>query len=81
MEEKSKDKFNVKADELIDKIKEIIHQGNITRIIIKDEKGKTYLELPLNIGVVGAILAPVWTALGAIAALATNFTIEVIKKQ
>ncbi len=74
-----KSEIKVKGEELIKKIKEIIHEGNIRRIIIKDEKGKTYLEIPLTVGVVGAILIPVWAALGALAAVASDFHIEIIK--
>jgi hypothetical protein len=73
------EEFKVDGDKLIAKIKEILHQGNVRRIIIKDEKGETMIEVPLTIGVVGAILLPVWAALGAIAALAAKFTIVVEK--
>jgi len=72
--------FKVKGEELLAKIKELIHQGNITRIIIKDEDGKVYLEIPVTVGVIGALLLPVLAAVGALAALAANFTIEVIRK-
>jgi len=71
------EEFKVDGDRSIAKIKEIVHQGNVRRIIIKDEKGATLIEVPLTIGVVGVILLPVWAALGAIAALAANFTIVV----
>lgn len=73
------EEFRVDGDALLAKIKEIIHEGNVRRIIIKDENGKTYIEIPLTIGVVGAVLLPVWAAIGAIAALAANFTIVVEK--
>ena len=76
-----KNEFKVKGEELLKKIKELIHEGNVRRIIIKNEEGKTYLEIPVTVGVVGVILAPVLAAIGAIAALATNFTIEVIRKE
>jgi phage-related minor tail protein len=76
-----KNEFKVKGEELLKKIKELIHEGNIRRIIIKNEEGKTYLEIPVTIGVVGAILVPVLAAVGAIAALAANFKIEVIKRE
>jgi hypothetical protein len=72
--------FKVKGKELLQKIEELIHQGNIRRIIIKDNDGKPYLEIPLNIGVVGAAFAPVLAAIGAISALVANFTIEIVKK-
>jgi phage-related minor tail protein len=72
-----KNNFQVAGDELLKKIKEIIHEGNVNRIIIKNEEGKTYLEIPITIGVIGAVLAPVFAAIGALAALAARFTIEV----
>lgn len=73
--------FNVTGDELLKKVKEIIHEGNVNRIIIKNDEGKTYLEIPVTIGVIGALLAPVFAAVGALAALAVNFKIEVIRKE
>lgn len=76
----NRNEFKVKGEELLKKIKELIHEGNVSRIIIKDDSGRTYLEIPVTIGVVGAIFAPVLAAVGALAALAANFTIEVIRK-
>jgi hypothetical protein len=80
MTEKQKEEMNVRGEDLLKKVKELIHQGNIRRIIIKDEAGKPYIEIPLTLGVVGVVLAPVFAAVGALAALASNFTIEVQKK-
>jgi hypothetical protein len=71
------EEFKVEGAELLNKFKEIIHEGNVRRIILKDEHGKTFLEIPLTIGVVGAIIAPVLAAVGAIAALASHLTIVV----
>lgn len=71
------EEFSVSADDLIEKVKQLIHEGNITRIIIKDERGKTLFEMPATVGVVGAILVPWLAALGAIAALATRCTLVV----
>lgn len=71
------EEFHVDGDSLLSKIKEIIHEGNVRRIILKDDKGNTYIEIPLTIGLVGVALIPVWAAVGAIAALAANFTIGV----
>lgn len=76
-----KNHFNVSGDELLKKVKEIIHEGNVNRIIIKSEEGKTYLEIPVTIGLIGALLLPVFAAVGALAALVSNFTIEVIRKE
>ncbi|MFH1121057.1 MAG: DUF4342 domain-containing protein [Bacteroidota bacterium] len=73
--------FKVKGEDLLAKIKELIHQGNISRIIIKNEEGKVYLEVPVTVGVIGALILPVLAAIGALAALAANFTIEVIRKE
>ena len=80
-EKVSYEEFKVDGEALISKVKEILHEGNVRRIIIKDDKGHTYIEIPLTIGVVGAILQPVWAAIGAIAALAVNFTIVVEKDE
>jgi len=75
------EEFKVNGGELINKVKEIIHQGNVRRIILKDDKGKTFMEIPLTVGVVGAIIAPVLAAVGAIAALASDLTIVVEKTE
>ncbi|KAF5062313.1 hypothetical protein DSECCO2_306240 [anaerobic digester metagenome] len=76
----TKSEFKVKGEELLSKIKELIHQGNVTRIIVKNEEGKVYLEIPVTVGVIGALVVPVLAAVGALAALAANFTIEVVRK-
>lgn len=76
-----KEEFSVKSEELIEKVKELLHEGNVTRIIVKDEKGNLLLEIPATVGVIGAILVPWLAALGAIAALATNCTLTVIRKE
>jgi hypothetical protein len=71
------EEHQVEGDDLVAKVKEIIHQGNVRRIIIKDDDGKTLIEVPLTLGVVGAVLIPVWAAIGAIAALVTRCSIVV----
>lgn len=71
------EEFKVTGDALIKKIKEIIHEGNVRRITIKDAEGKSIVEFPLTIGVVGALVAPVLAAVGVIAALVTECTIVV----
>ncbi len=76
-----KEEFSISADNLVSKVKELIHEGNITRITIKDEKGKTLLEIPATIGLVGALIAPWLAALGTIAALATRCTIAVERRK
>jgi hypothetical protein len=80
METHQKSEFKVQAEELLSKIKELIHEGNVRRIIIKNEEGQTYLEIPVTVGLIGALIAPIFAAIGALAALAANFTIEVERK-
>jgi len=75
-----KSEFKVKGEDLLRKIREIIDEGNVNRIIIKDDSGKVYLEIPVTIGVIGALIAPILAAVGALAALAADFTIEVIRR-
>jgi hypothetical protein len=75
------EEFKVSGDAVVAKIKELLHEGNIRRIIIKNEEGQTLIEIPLTLGVVGAVLLPVWAAIGAIAALAANLTIVVEKAE
>ncbi len=71
------EEHEVKGDRVISKIRELIHEGNVRRIIIKTDDGRTLIEVPLSLGVVGAIMAPVWAAIGAIAALVSNCSIVV----
>ena len=73
------EEFRVSGGEILNKVKEIIHEGNVRRIILKDDQGKTFMEIPLTVGVVGALVAPVLAAVGAVAALASNLTIVVEK--
>jgi hypothetical protein len=69
--------FTIDGDEVVAKVKELLHEGNIRRITIKNEEGRTMLEVPLTIGLIGAALLPVLAAIGALAALATRCTIVV----
>jgi len=73
--------FKVKGQELIQKIEELIHEGNVTRIIVRDDKGNTYIDIPVTVGVLGAVFAPIVTAVGALAGMAANYTLEVIRKE
>jgi hypothetical protein len=75
------EEFRVSGEELLARIKDLVHQGNIRRIIIKDKEGKILLEFPLTIGVVGAVLLPTLAAVGAIAALITEATVVVEKAE
>jgi hypothetical protein len=79
MSESHTEEFRVDGEQLIAKIKELVHEGNIRRIIIKDKDGKVMLEFPLTFGVVGAVLAPTLAAVGAVAALIGEATIVVEK--
>ncbi len=72
--------FKVDGENLLKKVKELIKEGNIRKITIKDKGGKEIIVVPLTIGVVGAVLAPVLAAVGAIAALVTECTITVERK-
>jgi hypothetical protein len=72
--------FRVSGDEIMSKIKEIIDEGNARRIIIKNEKDETIIEFPLTVGAIGVVLAPVFAAVGTLAALATKCTIIVEKR-
>jgi hypothetical protein len=67
----------VTGEKLLDKARQLVHEGNVRRIIIKNEDGRTIIEAPLTVGVVGAVLAPLWAAIGAVAALVANCSIEV----
>jgi hypothetical protein len=73
------EEFKVEGEKLLAKIKELIHEGNIRKVIIKDKEGKTLMEIPMTFGVVGALIAPQLAAVGAIAALLTEATIVVEK--
>ena len=68
--------FKVAAGQLVDAVKTLLHEGNVRRIVIKQD-GRTIAEFPLTVGVVGAVVAPVLAAVGAIAAVLTECTIEV----
>ncbi len=73
------EEFRVNGEQLLAKVKELLHEGNIRRVIIKDKDGKTLVEFPMTFGVVGALLAPSLAALGAVAALVGEATIVVEK--
>ena len=76
-EQVRREEFKVSGESLVDKIKELAHEGNIRRIIIKDKSDRTLVDIPLTFGVIGALLAPQLAAIGAIAALVTNATLVV----
>lgn len=73
------EEIKVLGHELADKVKVLIHEGNVRRIIIKNEQGHTFVEIPVSVAAVGAVFAPVLAAVGALAAMAAKFTIVVEK--
>ncbi len=75
------EEFKVLGKELVDKVQEMIHAGNVRRIIIRDDHGHTFMEIPLTVAAIGVVAAPVIAAVGAIAALLAHFTIVVERVQ
>jgi hypothetical protein len=71
------EEFAVSGEMVVARLKELLHEGNIRRVSLKTDEGRTLIEVPLTIGVAGAILAPVWAAIGAIAAMVADLTIVV----
>ncbi len=75
------DEFSVTGDQVLEFLKKILHEGNIRRIVLRDESGKSLLEIPVTIGVVGVILLPAWAAIGAAAALVAKMTIVIERSE
>jgi len=75
------EEFQVGADDLVGRVMALIHEGNVRRVIVRNEKGNTLLEIPVTVGVIGILLAPYLAALGTIAALVTKCTIVVERKE
>ncbi|WP_433678073.1 DUF4342 domain-containing protein [Nocardia sp. CA-119907] len=73
----STEKVDVKGRHLVERVKELVHEGNVRRIVIKDSDGRPVMEVPVTVGVVGFLLAPTVAAIGALAALAAHYSIEV----
>ena len=73
------EEIKVLGHELSDKVRELVHEGNVNRVIIKDEHGRTFIEIPVTVAAIGAVFAPVLAAVGAIAAMAAKFTIVVVR--
>ena len=74
------DEFQLKGEEVVAKVKELVREGNVRRIMVSDADGKTLVEIPLTVGVVGALLLPALAALGAVAALRTDCTLTVVRQ-
>lgn len=72
-----REEFRVKGDQVVSKLKELLHEGNVRHIVIKNDEGKVLIEFPVTVGLAGALLLPVWAAVGAVAAMVTNCSIEV----
>lgn len=72
-----KEEFRVSGEAVVATVKDLVREGNVRRIAIKNDEGRVLLEIPLTIGVIGTVLLPVWAALGAMAALVANLTIAV----
>jgi len=75
------EEIKVAGRDLVERVKQLIHEGNIHRLIIKNEEGHTLIEVPITIAAVGAVAAPVLAAVGAIAAMVTNCTIVVERRE
>lgn len=75
------EEHKISGRNLLDRVKQIVHEGNVRRITIKNAEGKSLLEIPLTIGVVGVVLLPVWAAIAGIAALASDYTLVVEKEE
>ncbi|TET23897.1 MAG: DUF4342 domain-containing protein [Candidatus Aminicenantes bacterium] len=77
---KKEETFEIKGEDLLKKIKELIKEGNVRKITIKDREGQTLLVIPLTVGVIGALIAPVLAAVGALAAIITECTISIERR-
>jgi hypothetical protein len=75
------EEVQVLGRDLVDKVKSLVHEGNVRRIIVRDEHGNTFIEIPVTVAAVGAVLAPVLAAVGAISALVSKFTIVVVRTE
>jgi hypothetical protein len=75
------EEVQVLGRDLVDKVKSLIHEGNVQRIIVKDEHGNTFLEIPVTVAVIGTVLAPVLAAVGAISALVAKFKVVVVRAE
>lgn len=75
------DTSKVRGEALVARVKELIHEGNVRRVVVKNADGHTVIEIPVSAGVIAAVAAPIVTAVGAIAALANDWKIEVYRKE
>lgn len=75
------EEVQVLGRDLVDKVKSLVHEGNVRRIIVRDEHGNTFIEIPVTVAAVGAVFAPVLAAVGAISALVSKFTVVVVRAE
>jgi len=78
---RAREEHRVKGERVIAKMKELLHEGNVRHVVIKNDDDRTLIEFPVSVGVAGALLAPVWAAVGAIAAMVGNCSIEVEREE
>ena len=75
------EEVQVLGRDLVDKVKSLVHEGNVRRTIVRDEHGNTFVEIPVTVAAVGAVLAPVLAAVGAISALVSKFTVVIVRAE
>lgn len=75
------EEFKVSGEQLVDEVKKLVHEGNVRHVLVKNEAGHKVFEMPLNLGVVGAVLLPFWISLAAIVVIAARYTIEVVREE
>jgi hypothetical protein len=75
------EEVQVLGRDLVDKVKSLIHEGNVQRVIVKDENGNTFIEIPVTVAIIGTVLAPVLAAVGAISALVAKFRVVVVRAE
>ncbi len=74
------EEIKITADKLLDTVKDLLHEGNVRHIVVKNAQGHTVLEIPVSVGIVGLLVAPILAAIGAIAVYAADFTILVTRE-
>jgi hypothetical protein len=75
------EEIQVLGRDLVEKVKELLHEGNVRRVIIKDEHGNTYMEIPVNVAAIGVLVAPVLAAVGALSALVAKFSLVIVRTE
>ncbi|UCD92548.1 MAG: DUF4342 domain-containing protein [Methanobacteriota archaeon] len=75
------EEYTVPSEDLVSRVKALVHEGNVNRVIVKDDKGRVLMDIPIALGVVGVVLAPWLAALGALGVVATNCTIVVERRE